>query len=110
MGIENNNNNNKVGWIEHLLQTPIVDCRKYCIWRILVPYLINRKHVSQEERIHTIKTWLDQCSNLEQIKFNVNQKINDTIIHVGNYGPVYPDKLKEECPQLYDILVESRVL
>lgn len=32
-------------WIERLIQTPIEDGRKYSIWRILVPYLINRRHL-----------------------------------------------------------------
>src|SRR4051794_1814027 len=26
---------NKIEWIERLLQTPIEDCRKQCLWRIL---------------------------------------------------------------------------
>jgi hypothetical protein len=35
---------NNIGWIE--LQTPIVDCRKYVVWRILAPYLITIKTLS----------------------------------------------------------------
>ncbi len=31
------------GWIERLLQTPIEDNRKTCLWRILCPYIINIK-------------------------------------------------------------------
>lgn len=96
-------------WIERLLQTPIADGRKYCIWRIMVPYLINRRHVSHEQCIHMIKKWLDQCSKLEHLSFNLNQKINDAIRHVATYGPAHPDKLKQEYPELYKLLVESRV-
>jgi hypothetical protein len=76
----------------------------------LVPYLINRKRVSHEQCIHIITTWLEQCSRLEHINFHVNQKINDSIRHVGSYGPAHPDKLTREYPELYSLLVESRVL
>jgi hypothetical protein len=30
-----------IDWIERLLQTPLPEHRKYCIWRILAPYFIN---------------------------------------------------------------------
>jgi hypothetical protein len=41
--------NDFIPWIERLLKTPIPDHRKYCIWRILAPYLINVKHLSFED-------------------------------------------------------------
>ena len=31
----------EVQWIEKLLKTPIEDHRKFSLWRILVPYLVN---------------------------------------------------------------------
>ncbi len=31
-------------WIEKLLQTPIEEWRKYALWRILCPYLVNIKN------------------------------------------------------------------
>ena len=95
-------------WIEKLLQqTPIANGRKYCIWRILVPYLINRKHVSQEDCIHLVTNWLHQCSDLKRLNFNASQKINDAIKRVGTYGPVHPDKLNQEYPELYDLIVNN---
>ncbi|MGZ5550643.1 MAG: hypothetical protein ACXW07_07765 [Nitrososphaeraceae archaeon] len=36
-------------WIEKLLETPIEDGRKYALWRILCPYLVNIKKMSPEE-------------------------------------------------------------
>jgi hypothetical protein len=33
-----------ISWIEKLLQTPIDDYRKFVVWRILSPYLINTNH------------------------------------------------------------------
>lgn len=95
-------------WIEKLLeQIPITNGRKYCIWRILVPYLINRRHVSQDQCIQMVKTWLDQCSNLERLNFNASQRINDAIKRVGTYGPVYPDKLSQEYPELYELIADK---
>jgi hypothetical protein len=32
---------NTVGWIEKLLDKPLDDFRKYCIWRIFAPYFID---------------------------------------------------------------------
>jgi hypothetical protein len=34
-----------IDWIERLLQRPLADYRKYCLWRILAPYVINVKHL-----------------------------------------------------------------
>ena len=35
-----------IDWIERLLQMPLPEHRKYCIWRIFAPYFINVKHLS----------------------------------------------------------------
>lgn len=37
-------NTNTVPWIEKLLETPIEEGRKYTLWRILCPYLVNIKN------------------------------------------------------------------
>ena len=34
-------NSTKISWIKKLLQTPIDDYRKFAVWCILPPYLIN---------------------------------------------------------------------
>jgi hypothetical protein len=36
-------------WIENLLQTPLEDHGKYCLWRILIPYLVNIRKLKAEE-------------------------------------------------------------
>jgi Primase X len=101
----------KLPWIERLLeQTPIANGRKYCIWRILVPYLINWRHLSQEECTQIIRAWLDQCSALERLDFNVNKKIAEAVARVKKYGPAYHQKIRQEYPELYNILIEKRVL
>jgi hypothetical protein len=42
-------NSTIIRWIENLLQTPLDDYRKYVIWRILVPYLINIRKYSTDK-------------------------------------------------------------
>jgi Primase X len=107
--IKSDNPNYALQWIENLLQTPIANGRKYCIWRILTPYLINRKKYSAEQCENIINTWLDKCSSLERISFNGRQKINDCIRRVEEFGPAHPDKLRQEYPELYDLLTEYGV-
>ena len=49
-------------WIEKLLETPIEDGRKYALWKILCPYLVNIKKLEYEESFKILKTWLEKCN------------------------------------------------
>jgi hypothetical protein len=62
-------------WIEQLLNTPVGDYRKFAIWRILAPYLVNIKKLSYEEAFDVIKDWLNKCSKITPLSFNANQRI-----------------------------------
>jgi hypothetical protein len=42
---------NEWSWVETLLSTPIADSRKFTIWRILAPYLINIRKLSYDEAL-----------------------------------------------------------
>jgi hypothetical protein len=66
-----------IPWIERLLKTPIPDHRKYCIWRILAPYLINVKDLSFEEAFDVIDKWLCKCNDIEKLDFDTETKVND---------------------------------
>src|SRR5262249_1435946 len=45
---EHNNRINKIRWIKNgILEKPLPDHRKYAIWRILSPYLLNVKKLSR---------------------------------------------------------------
>jgi hypothetical protein len=122
---QNNNNNNRrrnlidyncssqggassIGWIERLLQTPLYDFRKYCVWRILTPYLLNIKKLSVQESVDIIRQWLVQCDNLRSLDFriSVDQRIIDGLDSAAEKGylPISLEKLKEENPQLYNYL------
>lgn len=54
-----NQSSSRIEWIERLLQTPIEDQRKYCLWQIIGPYLLNVKHISASEAAKTMEKWLD---------------------------------------------------
>jgi Primase X len=101
---------NEIDWIERLLQTPLPDFRKYCIWRILSPYLLNIKKLSEQESYDIIANWLDQCSNLRRLDFNRRQKILEGLEGATEgYLSIGHDKLKEENGDLYYLLQSSLI-
>jgi Primase X len=95
-----------IWWIEKLLQTPIDDYRKYAVWRILVPYLVNIRRLAGDEANNTIKGWLDKCNSLRRLDFNSNYVISRNIraVKKDGYLPIGLDKLKTECTYLYRIV------
>ena len=104
---DNDSKNNKVNWIEHLIETPIQDHRKYCIWRVLTPYLLNIRKLTEQETTDIIKDWLNRCSQLRRLDFNYKQKIKDGIEGAAEgYLPISLAKLREEnsglCFLLHD--------
>lgn len=102
-----NGSNSEIYWIEKLLSTPLEDYRKYCIWRILAPYLLNKRGLSKHEIVSIIGEWLDRCSRVRRLDFNVSQKIREGIDGpTEGYMPIAFDKLKDENPELHLIIRE----
>ena len=99
-----------IPWIERLLQTAVSNGRKYSIWRILVPYLVNRQHRSVEQSTCTIMNWLNRCAQLARLDFNPSSRINYATRHVGKHGPVHPDTIGKEHDTLYELLKSNGVL
>jgi hypothetical protein len=95
-----------ISWIEKLLQTPIDDYRKFVIWRILSPYLINIRKCSVEEATNMIKNWLDKCSKLRSLDFNPDYtiKYNVNSAERSGYFPMSLKKLKAENKYLYQVV------
>ena len=91
-------NSSKISWIEKLLQTPLDDYRKFVVWRILAPYLINIRKCSVDEAYDTIRNWLNKCSQLRRLDFHSNYMIKYNINSAkrGGYLPISLDKLKIE--------------
>ena len=111
-----NTTKNFIPWIEKLLKTPISDHRKYSIWRILAPYLINVKCLSFDEAFNIIDKWLNKCDELKSLDFDNKLKINDYLTNAidGGYLPISldnpekePKTLKTENRELYDMLDEE---
>jgi hypothetical protein len=105
---ENKDRINKIKWIENgILENTLPDHRKYIIWRVLSPYLLNVKKLPKEEAYFLIKDWLDKCDKLEKLNFNAKVKIKEGLKGASKgYYPISLEKLKEENRALYDIVVD----
>jgi Primase X len=100
-----NNSDTIIHWIESLLETPLCDHRKYCIWRILAPYLMNVRNLSYEESFATIMNWLEKCKLQRRLDFNAKAKIKGSLNGAQKgYFPISLEKLKEENKALYDMI------
>ena len=99
-------NSATIWWIEKLLQTPLDDYRKYVIWRILSPYLINIRKYSAEEASNIIGNWLDKCRNLRQLDFSPNYLIKHNVNSAmsGGFLPISRSNLKIENQYLHSVV------
>jgi Primase X len=104
---KNQERTNSIKWIERgILEHTLADHRKYIIWRILSPYLVNVKKLPKEEVYSVMKEWLDKCNKLEKLNFNPKTKIKDGLRGASKgYYPISMEKLKEENRQLYDLVL-----
>jgi hypothetical protein len=97
---------NTIKWIEKgILEHPLSDHRKYIIWRIVSPYLLNVRKLPKEEAYSVMKEWLDKCDKLEKLNFNPKIKIKDGLKGTSKgYFSISMEKLKEENRRLYDLV------
>ena len=96
----------KINWIENLLQNPISDHRKYVTWRILAPYLVNIRKMSESEAFQIIVDWLNRCNSLKRLDFTQNYlvKYNLKSARKRGYLPISFDKLKVNNEELHTML------
>jgi hypothetical protein len=97
-------------WIEKLLDKPLGDHRYYCIWRILVPYLINVKGASRHDTFETIMSWLDKCNSLKRLGFSPKQKVDYVLDHVGSCYPISRADLEQQNNLLYTWLKNEGIV
>ena len=83
-----NGNRNGIQWIEILLQTPITDYRKFAIWRVLTPYLLNIRGLSQEQAHNIIGKWVDECGRLQRLDFNPSFRIKAALNSSKGFLPI----------------------
>ncbi|HET6590711.1 MAG TPA: hypothetical protein VFG45_11170 [Candidatus Nitrosocosmicus sp.] len=99
-----NNNLTKISWIEKLLVTSIEDHRKYCLWKILIPYLVNIRKLDKSEIISLLTDWLDRCDKEKRIDFRYPRKIEEDLRYVRGYLPISKEKLKIDNFDLFKVL------
>lgn len=102
--------NNKIIWIERLLDKPLDNFRKYCIWRVFVPYFINVKGLSRLDTFNTTKSWLDKCNSVSRLDFNPKQKIDYELNNVRDYSPIPQGELEQDNNPFYLLLKREGVL
>jgi hypothetical protein len=105
----NKSQKNSIRWIENLLQTPIEDGRKQCLWRILCPYLVNIRKLTNEESTDLLKEWTNKCDKIKRIDFDANSYIKNDLRYVKEYLPPSTQKLKNQYTDLYHILRKNRI-
>ncbi len=98
-------NNNKIVWIEKLLETPIADHRYFCLWHILIPYLVNIKGLSKNEVIPILTEWLDKCNKVNRVRWRYPQRIEEQLRYDKGYPPISFENLKKENFELYKLLL-----
>jgi hypothetical protein len=98
-------NNHKIRYIETLLQIPIPDHRKYALWRIVAPYLINFRKLSYEDAFSIIRDWLHKCDKLKPL-VGVNSRIKSYLSAAARVGylPISFSDLKTENRQLAELI------
>jgi hypothetical protein len=103
------NRSAKILWIEKLLQIPLDDYRKYCLWRILCPYLLNIRKVSREEATRILSDWLRKCDETRKLDFNAQKEIKIKLKNVKSYLPSSQETLKTDQPDLSDLLSKHNI-
>ena len=98
--------NHEIQWIENLLQTPLKDHRKYCLWRILVPYLLNVRKLPVVEVGLLLETWCMKSNYIRKLDFDPHKKIKENIRNARDYLPVSKVKLKGDNIEIYNIIIQ----
>jgi len=96
---------NKYYWIERLLQNPIPSFRRYSLFRVLVPYLVNIRKFDNHTCFNILMTWLEKCNDLSKILFDRETEIKARLNGVKNYKPVSLYKLRDENSELYHLIL-----
>ena len=91
-------------WIEKLLQTSIPCFRRYSLYRIIIPYLINVRGLSYNECFDISYKWLERCNSISRISFDKEVEIKLRLNSVKNYLPLSIKKLRNENNELYDLI------
>lgn len=106
--------NNRIEYIELLLQMPLTDYRKSAISLILAPYFVNVQHMSDKESFDRIKEWVLKCNEVKKLEPSIgyfDELINKAIKRARNTGikPLkFENTLRYMNYELYDLLYQSK--
>jgi hypothetical protein len=95
-------------WIDTLLEIPLGDYRKYVVRLIIAPYLIVVKQRPYGECVKIMMDWLSRCNCVNQLRFHAEFMVKrslESAQRVG-YKPIRLEKLQQEIPALYDMVME----
>src|SRR5574339_527723 len=90
----------KIDWIDLLINIPIPDNRKYVLWKILCPYLINVKQYNYDECFKIVEGWLIKCNELKSLNFNINSEVKTKLRYVKHYKPLSLSKVYNDNKDL----------
>ena len=94
-----------IPWIEKLLTISLSDNRKYCIWRILSPYLVNVKKLTDEQANYIIVEWLEECNSMKRLSFDGASRIRYDLQSARKKGyPIGWEQLKIGNTVLYSLI------
>ena len=97
-------------YIEKLLNKPLDEFRKFCIWKIFVPYFINVKRLPRLQAFNRTKSWLDRCNSICRLNFNPTWRINYALDNVGIFYPTHQDKLEYVNKLFYERLKKEGII
>jgi hypothetical protein len=100
----------RINWIEQLLKTPIEDHRKYCLWRILGPYLLNIRQLSDQTSAHILERWLIECNKRRSVDFDVKTRASGIVKRNRGFHPISRSKLETENNDLFLLLKSNQIL
>ena len=83
----------KYWWVERLLERQIDRNRYFCTWKILAPYLVTIKQLSEEEAYDIIKEWLEWCSEVKPFE-NMDTKIKSGLEKAYEFNPISLNTLR----------------
>jgi hypothetical protein len=97
-------------YIDRLLDKPIGNFRKMCIWKIFVPYFVNVKRLSHSEAFDKTRAWLDECNSISRLNFDSKCKINYALKNVGTFFPPRQDRLTDTDKLFYERLKKEGII
>lgn len=97
-------------YIDRLFNKPLDDFRKFCIWKIFIPYFINVKRVSRLEAFNRIKSWLDRCNSISRLDFDPTWRIKYALNNVGTFYPIHQDRLESVDKLFYERLKKEGII